>query len=235
MMHPYANFLVDFDRRHGSVKHRNSPTNDKAAIIIESRPVYFLPMVLRNVMFFLGSPWNLHIFSGELSEKYVDDIVDGWDVNVTKLDGLVHLSRTQRSAILKSPQFWKLFAEEKLLLFETNALMCGRNIEEFLEYDFIGAPSGTPDKFSLHGGFSLRSRRKLIECIVKGRSPEGEPEDEFFTRMMRQIGAVTPDFTSACRFAVASTYEGHPVGVPATDECLHTKEVAEKIVAGITY
>ncbi len=235
MMYPYAKFLIDFDQRHGSLKHRNSPSNTKAAVIIESRPLFFLPMVLKNLMFFLGGEWNLHIFSGELSEKYVDDIVDGWDVSVTKLEGLRHLSAAHRSEIMKTTQFWKLFPEEKLLIFESNCVACAGNIENFLEYDFIGAPVGTTDRFSFHGGFSLRSRQKMIECIVKGRSPEGEPEDEFFTRMMRQIGAVTPDFTSACHFAVSSTYEGPPVGVPATDQCLHPMAVADKILAGVTY
>ena len=120
MMYPYAKFLIDFDQRHGSLKHRNSPSNTKAAVIIESRPLFFLPMVLKNLMFFLGGEWNLHIFSGELSEKYVDDIVDGWDVSVTKLEGLRHLSAAHRSEIMKTTQFWKLFPEEKLLIFESN-------------------------------------------------------------------------------------------------------------------
>jgi len=50
MMYPYAKFLIDFDQRHSSLKHRNSPSNTKAAVIIESRPLFFLPMVLKNLM-----------------------------------------------------------------------------------------------------------------------------------------------------------------------------------------
>jgi Protein of unknown function (DUF5672) len=233
MMYPYAQFLIEFYRRHGPLAHKNSPSNTKAAIIIENRPIYFLPMVIRNVMFFLGNQWNLYVVCGELSEKYVDDFVQNGDIHVIKLDGLVRLSRAERSQIMKTTQFWKVFREEKLLAFDTNSVMCGSGVGEFLDYDFIGAPIGSADQFfHLHGGFSLRSRRKMIECIVKGKD-FGEAEDEFFTRMMRQIGAATPDYGSAARFAVASAYEGQPVGVTATDECLHTADVAEKIVAGI--
>ncbi|HTB72623.1 MAG TPA: DUF5672 family protein [Polyangiaceae bacterium] len=234
MLYPYAKFLLEFDRRHGQLTHRNSPANTKAAVLIEGRPLYFLPMVLKNTMFFLGSTWNLHVIYSEFAEPYLEERLKDWDVNGVKLQGLTRLSRPERDSLMKSSEFWKIFPEEKLLVFESNSVTCGSNIDAFLDYDFIGAPMGSAESFSLNGGFSLRSRRKLIESIVTGRD-NGEPEDEFFTRMMRQIGARTPDFGSACRFAVASDYEGHPVGVPATDEGLHSAEIAEKIVGRIEY
>ena len=234
MLQPYARFLLDFYERHRGRSHRNSDANTKAAILIESRPLFFLPMVVRNVMFFLGPTWNLHVVYGEDSERFLHEDLADWDVNAIKLQGTTHLSRARRSEIMKSSEFWKIFPEEKLLVFESNSVMCGSNVDEFLDYDFIGAPLGTAESFSLHGGFSLRSRRKMIQCIVAGKDA-GEPEDEFFTRMMRQTGAATPDFASACRFAVSSTYEGRPLGVPAADEGLHGPDVAQKIVGQIAY
>ncbi len=234
MLHPYATFLLDFERRHGAFSHRNSPSNTKAAVLIESRALYFTPMVLKNVMFFLGNQWNLHVVYGEFSERYFDHALGEWDVNGIKLGGVTHLSRARRSEIMKSTEFWKLFPEEKLLVFESNSIMCSPNVGEYLDYDFIGAPMGNDESFSLHGGFSLRSRRKMLQCIVEGRD-NGEPEDEFFTRMMRQTGAATPDFLTASRFAVGSTYAGLPLGVPAADEGFHSEEIAEKIVAQISY
>jgi hypothetical protein len=216
------------------VTHANSAANTKAAVIIEGRPLYFLPMVLKNVMFFLGGTWNLHVVYGGFAEKYLERVLGDWDVNGIKLLDLAHVSRAQRSELMKSSEFWKLFPEEKLLMFDGNSVMCGANVDAFIDYDFIGGPVGTAEAFSMHGGFSLRSRRKMVECIVAGRD-NGEPEDEFFTRMMRQTGGVTPDYASACRFAVTSTYEGHPVGVPAADEGFHSAEVADKVVEGIVY
>jgi hypothetical protein len=76
--------------------------------------------------------------------------------------------------------------------------------------------------------------RKMLQCIVAGRDG-GEPEDEFFTRMMRQTGAATPDFVSACHFAITSTYEGHPLGVPAADEGFHDADTTERSVRQIAY
>ncbi len=88
MIAPYARFLIDFDRQHGPLKHLNSPSNTRAAVIIENRALYFLPMVIRNVMFFLGSKWNLYSLSGEHSDKYVDGIASESDIHVMKLEGL---------------------------------------------------------------------------------------------------------------------------------------------------
>ncbi|HEX3771249.1 MAG TPA: DUF5672 family protein [Polyangiaceae bacterium] len=234
MIAPYAQFLIDFDRKHPGFAHQNSPANTKAAVIVENRALFFLPMVVKNVMFFLGAGWNLHVVYGEHSQRYLEEALADADVNGIKLEGLTCFTRAQRDDLMKSTEFWKLFGEDKVLLFESNSIMCGSHVDEFLLYDFIGAPAGTPESFGLLGGFSLRARRKLIECIVKGKD-NGEPEAEFFTRMMRQIGAVNPDFRAASRFAVASTYEGHPVGVPYADDCLHGVDVAKAIVANIRY
>ena len=50
MMYPYGEFLHDFHNKHGELTHRNSAANTRAAIMIESRPNYFLPMVLCNAL-----------------------------------------------------------------------------------------------------------------------------------------------------------------------------------------
>ena len=169
MLYPYAKFLLEFDRRHAGYIHSNSPANTKAAVLIEGRPLYFLPMVLKNVMFFLGRGWNLHIAYGEFAEPYLDALLADWNVNEIKLQGLTNVSRLERDALMKSSEFWKLFPEEKLLIFESNSVMCGSNVGEFLDYDFIGAPMGTADAFSFNGGFSLRSRREL-DSVHRHRS-----------------------------------------------------------------
>ena len=114
MMYPYAQFLIEFYRRHGALTHKNSPANTKAALIIENKPVYFLPMTVRNIMFFLGNQWNLYVVCGELSEKYVDDFVRDADVHVIKLDRLVHLSRAERSQIMKTTQFFGASSAESV-------------------------------------------------------------------------------------------------------------------------
>lgn len=62
LMFPYADFLLDFERKHGDLTHQNSSENTRAAVIVETRPGFFLPRVIRNVMYFLG-PGGTYTYS----------------------------------------------------------------------------------------------------------------------------------------------------------------------------
>jgi hypothetical protein len=235
MMYPYAEFLINFDRKHGAFTHGNCPENTRAAVIVETRPLYFLPKVIKNTMFFLGPRWNLHIFSGELSHPYIEQVLQGWSVGLRKLPGTYRLSSRDYNGILTSPSFWNSFSEDKLLIFQTDCILSGPNIDDFAGYDYIGAPCGRFDEhFIVNGGLSLRTRRTMLECVTHFR-PGSEPEDVFFTKALREAGSAMPDLNTAYRFAVESIYTEHPVGVHGTDKCFHSVEVAEKIAQAIRF
>jgi hypothetical protein len=236
MMYPYAEFLIEFDRRHGGLTHRNCPENTRAAVIVETRPFFFLPKVIRNTMFFLGPRWNLHVVCGELSHGYVQSSLTGWDVSATRLERVFHLSAADYNAMIMSPAFWRMFPEDKVLVFQSDAILCGPNIEDFMGYDYVGAPCGRFDEqYIANGGLSLRTRRLMLECASRLRPPPGMPEDVFFTTSLRRMGVPMPTYASACRFAVESIYTEHPVGVHGTDKCFHPIETAEKITRAIAY
>lgn len=237
MMYPYAEFLIDFARKHTQFVHRNCPENTRAAVIVETRPLFFLPLVIRNVMFFLGERWNLHVFCGELSFDYVNRFLQNWGPRIVKLSGTYRLSASDYNKLIMSPQFWNFFTEEKLVVFQSDALLSGSNVEEFESYDYVGAPCGSFDEnYIANGGLSLRSRRIMLQCLASFRPKDaGVAEDVFFTSAARGIGAAMPDLDTATRFAVESIYTTHPFGVHGTDKCYHSPEVAAKIVGGIAY
>lgn len=69
--------------------------------------------------------------------------------------------------------------------------------DEFLEYDYIGAPWLYVDGRNVgNGGFSLRSK-KLQESIAYKEYPKGSPEDEYIGRLMRP----TLEHHDKCKFA----------------------------------
>jgi hypothetical protein len=235
-MYPYAEFLIDFDRKHGGLIHENAPENSRGAVIVESRPFFFLPKVIRNTMFFLGRRWNLHVFCGELSHAYIQQALEGWNVRITKFPGMHRLTSTQYNGILTSPEFWKSFREDKLLLFQSDTLLSAGNVEDFFGYDYVGAPCARFDEqYVANGGLSLRTRKVMLDCVSRFRPNDGVPEDVFFTGAVREIGGTMPDMKTATRFAVESLYTEHPVGVHGTDKCFHSVEVAEKITRAIEY
>jgi hypothetical protein len=235
-MYPYAGFLLDFDARHGALRHRNCPENTRAAVIVETRPLYFLPKVIRNVMYFLGARWNLHVVCGELSHEYVGGFLRDWDARIVKLQGTYRLTTDAYNKLLMSPEFWQLFSEEKLLIFQTDTLLAGSNVADFEAYDYVGAPCARFDEHYVgNGGLSLRSRRAMLRCLERFRPADGVPEDVFFTESARRTDAQVPDLDTATRFAVESLYTAHPFGVHGTDKCYHSIEVAERIVKAIAY
>ncbi|HEX6756764.1 MAG TPA: DUF5672 family protein [Mycobacteriales bacterium] len=237
MMSPYGEFLVDFERKHGDHTHRNDPGNTKAALIIETRPLFFLPKVIRNVMYFLGREWNLHVLTGPMAYDFVGSSLPGWNVHIDVLPwNPIGLSKRDYSRYLTIREFWTWLPEPTVLVFQPDTLLTGPGIEEFLGWDYIGAPCGTFDEnYYACGGLSLRSRDAMIAAL-EGRQPvENEPEDTYFSKKVRQMGGRMPDVMTAARFCLESAYVGHPLGVHGTDKFLHSLDIARTVTAAIAY
>jgi len=236
MMRPYARFLVDFDRGYRDMIHHNCPENTRAALIVETRADPFLPMVIRNVMHFLGPRWNLYVVTGDPSYQMLCGELSGWGVPLARLaPGTWRISIEDYNELMTSPGLWQQFHENQVLVFQADALLTGPNIDDFLGYDFIGAPAGQLDEeYIVNGGLSLRSTRLMVDCVARGgQRPPGMLEDIYFTNQVRAMGVPMPNFATAARFSVESVYRGHPVGVHGTNKNYHPIEVAERIVRGV--
>lgn len=237
MMEPYAQFLVDFNRKHGDRTYHNSTENTRAAVIVETRPDFFLPKVIRNVMYFLGAGWNLHVLTSSQNRDFVLRALPGWDVHVDILDLPGYwFPRERYNQLLLMPSFWELFREEKILVFQTDALLAGPGIDDFLDYDLVGAPFRSFDaNYLANGGLSLRNRQAMLDCLARTRPAENEWEDAFFSDGVRALGGKMPDVHEASRFSVESIYTTHPVGVHGTNQYIHHLDVARKITDAIRY
>lgn len=110
-----------------------------------------------------------------------------------------------------------------------------KTLDDFLEYDFIGAPMG--DKLGadkgVNGGLSLRNRERMLEIVKNsnwedekkgGREPDGRAkdnrEDAWFWKKLKTFPllgdgttkANLPDAETAMRFAVGPVWEDEPFG-----------------------
>jgi hypothetical protein len=237
MLYPYAEFLIDFDQKHAGLVHKNCPENTRAAVLLETRPDFFTPKVIRNVMYFLGPRWNLRILCSQHSHGYLQEALRGWDVSITTIPGIgICLPREDNRAMRLSPEFWMRFRESRLLIFETDSLLSGPNVEDFAAFDLVGAPCGQLDEnYVANGGLSLRTRQVMLDCLKKFTPDPYIREDVFFTNAARDLGAAMPDLETATRFSVETVYTAHPVGVHGTNKYHHSAEVAEKITRAIPY
>lgn len=198
----YGEYLLRFRDIHIDFSYQKT---DKAAVIIDNRDLFFLPLVIKNFKYFLGDEWNIYHIKPNFP-----------------------VTKDIYSKILKDIAFWERFAEEKILIFQYDCICCQPLDPRFLVYDFIGAPCGT-DFIIFNGGLSLRSRARMIEAI-KANVVSDEIEDYFFTKSLAALGARLPDIQTAIEFSVESIYKGLPFGVHGTDKNYHSDQVVKTIV-----
>jgi hypothetical protein len=134
------------------------------------------------------------------------------------------------NTLLTSIEFWDSLPFDKILIFQHDSGLLRDGIEEFFEWDYIGAPW----KFQHHGGnggLSWRSKSAMIECIMQlPWNPRYGNEDVYFSNLLKNM----PQFKLAPRevcekFSCESIYKEGTLGYHAIDKYL-TKEECAKIL-----
>ena len=213
-------------------------SNLKETILIEFRPFIHLEFLLRNTILKLKK-WNHTIVCGNLNYPLIKKICkkicyySKTKINIIKMD-INNVTPSEYSKLLTSIDFWNMFNGEKLLIYQEDSMLFHNNIEEFLKYDYIGAPWPIDQDDNLkgvgNGGFSLRSKSKLIQCIeiinpnhlklgqstkkyMLSTDSDFVPEDVYFSKSMIDfnIGLVA-DRITARRFSQESQISHNPVG-----------------------
>merc|ERR1719362_1956964 len=109
--------------------------------------------------------------SKELGEAYNSGMLRLLQLPVSDLGGggVWHLEYTH---LLESPRFWNLLRCNRVLIFQSDTVFCRGSpvsINEFAEFPYIGGQSpgmdGGHGRIHMNGGFSLRSRPAMLECI----------------------------------------------------------------------
>jgi len=188
------------------------------SIIIENRTVINFEQILKNHIYFLNKgnrnvKWGLQIFHSESNENYIKNIVKDWsNVVLTKLD-IEDLDKKTHTKLLKTTEFWEMVKGETILNFQIDSLLLRDNIDDFLEYDFIGAPWTFPKegKFVGNGGLSIRKKSKTIEYLKNNDYEEDIWEDIFFIKNLND--EELPDILTAMQFSVEDIFYPYPVGL----------------------
>jgi len=122
-----------------------------------------------------------------------------------------------------SPGFWNLLHCDRVLIFQSDTVFCRGSsvkIEEFAAFPYIGGVTpnmGQYGRMHMNGGFSLRSRPAMLQCIEHARQEglqnTGMGEDEIYSQCphLKQ-----PPLELADRFAIdnaAKITPSVPLGV----------------------
>ncbi|KAF3915555.1 hypothetical protein ABW21_db0205259 [Orbilia brochopaga] len=207
-----------------------SPYNaTRLALLVETRPLGFLaPHILHMItvvppewrFLFLGSeesiaqlnsslPVQLHERNGKLDMKLLPDnistatIEDTYQMftNLWFYDEVVGGAR----------------GVEHLLVFQTDSILCANSdhsVNDWLDYDWVGAPWDLKDKFGGNGGLSLRKISKIRQVLqFQQRAPKTEPDDAWLISRMGVLpGANMAAPSQEAEFSVEKIWHQSPMG-----------------------
>lgn len=180
----------------------------KAAVIVETRPEYRVAALnaCENAINFLDSSWViLHMES--------QPIMSIADYNHTMTD----------------ITFWEAIDADKILVFQHDSALLREGIDEFLEWDWVGAPWKFQEKGG-NGGLSLRDRVKMIELLkIKPYNPNRDGnEDIFYSNNLHLVGGRVAPREVCRKFSCESIFELGTLGFHAIDSWL-TPEQCKQI------
>lgn len=188
------------------------------AIIVEPRKHKALQFVLQNFLENLSDEWKIIIFHGSENVDYVKDIVR--EISNDRIIKLVNLNvdnlnnQTYSQLFVSKDIIYPHIDTETFLIFQTDSMIFSKNrhfINDFLEYDYVGAPWRYLNNVIGNGGLSLRKKSKMLE-IIDHCPYNGENEDMYFSHQTA-INVKKPTFEKAKTFSVETIFNENIFGV----------------------
>ena len=203
------------------------------AVLIEYRCLPHCEFLIRNAILKLKSDWSFTVICGNNNYTFFKEMCEKIDpmIKVIKTD-YDNLDQNSYNNLMLSPELWNLLTGKKILIYQEDSFIFKSGIEEFLKYDYIGAPWLPHQEDNKNcvgnGGFSLRTRERILyltnnKVEIKynpstisyknGAKLENFPEDVYFSKAMIDfnLGNVA-DFETAKRFSVERLYHPSPLG-----------------------
>jgi hypothetical protein len=214
---------------------------DRAAVIIENRPLQNLVPVIMHFQSVLGPSWPIIFYTIPttadtlaLSPAFAREIANG-RVEIRHIPPEINFSSHHAvSLFLANSWLWSDLAPfDKILLFQTDSIICAAStatMDDFIQYDLVGAPIDPAYGKGFNGGLSIRNRAMTLELVSKhsyanDSSQEGAPanmvfEDQWLYTRMTELppkedgspGARLPSEASAKKFAVETVWAERPLG-----------------------
>jgi len=217
----WSNYLSQFDKPNSEFFICDNSTVDKYCVIVEPRSLDLTILAIKNFLYLLQDKcWGLIIFHGTENENFIKDKLEGIkNINYFNLNKK-NLQENEYNDLLCSQDFWKKIKScgaKQSLIFQSDTLLFKSNLEDFLHYDYVGAPWQIKWMGMIevgNGGLSLRNVDKMLH-IAKycPRLQYMKNEDVYFCYwcIMREFKVAPIDV--AKKFAVETVYYDSPCGL----------------------
>jgi len=231
----WTNYLSQFDLPSEYFQNITSKTN-KFCVIIEPRKHPLLILVIKNFMYLLQKHnWGLIIWHGTENEEYIKDGLKNWPNVIFKNLNIHNLQIHELNILLTGRNFWEdnlALGVEHMIFFQTDTLLLKDNVDDFLQYDYIGAPwAHIPIIGGGNGGLSLRKVKTMLH-IVNNFSfiPSiSYAEDIYFSLYLVETSKTNnniklPLLEEAKKFSIETIFYEDPVGIHKAYQWLSTEE-----------
>lgn len=199
--------LIMLARRAGQVhapaQHARLPYSKLRAVTVLHTSCSTLAFTLANFAGNLGTGWPLAVLHNEAlthyvaTTKLVQNIVADGRLHTVSLerhgfDTLPLNSTRGYSRLIASSRFWQFVNADRVLIFQTDSVLCSLSpwrVDDFLEYDYVGAPWLVPyDGITVgNGGLSLRKVSTMQAVTHQFPFDGDEHEDIYFSRALKAM------------------------------------------------
>lgn len=228
---------MPLEPEHAYVKPNTELSTKKVAALMETRATPNLVPIILHFSSVLGPTWPIKIFTTKDAQTNMTrslplrrKVQDGTVQFVMLPETANFKEHSAVSAFLTKRWFWKqLLPAQKVLMFQPDSIICSnsnRTVDDFLEYDFIGAPVREGLGAGYNGGLSIRNVPMILDIIgwadrstwaqdrkeKKKGGPNVDYEDQWYYGKMLEREAHFPGPEVAGQFAVETIWAEHPLG-----------------------
>lgn len=175
----------------------NGTITNKVAVIVETRfRTNLIPLIL-HFGSVLGPSWPILIYTsaegvGQFStSSALGRYLKSGSIQIRTLPQTVLFTNSDSvNAFMTDKWFWEdLAPAENILLFQSDSMLCAnaaRSVDDFFDYDFVGAPIAEDLGTGYNGGLSLRKRSTTLRVLGEWNWAETGALEEKFGRFEDQ-------------------------------------------------
>jgi hypothetical protein len=138
------------------------------------------------------------------------------------------MSVDKYNVLLTTKAFWEIFKADRVLIFQHDSRLLRTGIEQFYEFDYVGAPW----KFQStggNGGLSLRNPKtmsKILTFYSWNYNHHGN-EDVFFSNHINLVGGNLGNHYICSEFSCETIFKLGTLGCHAIEKYLNHSEVEQ--------
>ena len=192
--------------------------HELAAVIVDTRRLS-LYQVITEHLFYLPKYTKLYIFSSE-ENRHLQEMLN-CEFHVVEVNDIRGYNK-----LLKSKNFWNKIKEENVLIFQEDSRLLREGIEDFYEYDYIGA---TWDFYPFvgNGGLSFRHKSAMLK-VLEICNPENDiNEDVYFAWGCNVLKLNLAPVHVANKFSCETQFHLGTLGYHAIEKYLPLEQVNE--------